>query len=106
MCLSLKQGEDRACTSLCLSLLSNPMRHVKGLNKGVGEARGSDERRKNFLKSGLGGHLVITCDDIKNNNHSYQDRTPSMPGSGLAGKSGSSHCLRQLSKGVISNEVC
>lgn len=82
------------------------MHHVKGLNKGVGEARGSDERQKNFLKPGLGGHLVISCDDIKNNNHSYQDRTHSMPGSGLAGKLNSSHYLRQLSKGVTFNEVC
>lgn len=102
----LEAGGGQGLHPLCLSLLSNPMCHVKGLNKGVGEARGSDERRKNFLKSGLGGHLVITCDDIKNNNHSYHDRTHSMPDSELAGKLGSSHCRRQLSKGVTSNEIC
>lgn len=46
-------------TSLCLSLLSTPTCHVRGLNKGVGEAGGSDERGKNFRMSGLEGHSVI-----------------------------------------------
>lgn len=107
MRLSLKQGEGRARTSLCLSLPPlHPHVSCERIKQGGGEARGSEERGDNFLKSGLEGHLVIACDDIKNNNHVCQDRAHSMPGSGLAGRQDSSHCLRQLSRGVASNEVC
>lgn len=63
-----------------LPLLSTPMCHVKGLYKGVGEPGGSGERGKNFLMSGLEGHLLIAWDEIKNNNRGCQGRAHSVPG--------------------------
>ena len=55
----MKLGEGRDLHLPLSPLLSAPMSHVMGLNKGVGEEGGSDERGKNFLMSGLEGHLVI-----------------------------------------------
>lgn len=47
-------------TSLCLSLFPlHPYVSREGIEQGVGEAGGSDERGKNFRMSGLEGHSVI-----------------------------------------------
>lgn len=59
MCLSLKLGEGRD-GHLPLSPPSlHPHVSCEAIEQGVGEAGGPDDRGKNFLMSGLEGHLVI-----------------------------------------------
>lgn len=83
--MKLGEGRDRHLP-LSPPFSPPPVSHVKGLNKGVGEEGGSDERGKNSLLSGLEGHLVIAWDEIKNNNHDCQDRAHGESGSALVGR--------------------
>lgn len=78
--LEAGEGSRPAPPSQDLPLISTPMCHVKGLYKGVGEPEGSGEEGKNFLMSGLEGHLLIAWDEIKNNNRGCQGRAHSVPG--------------------------
>lgn len=59
VCPSLKLGEGRDQHLPLSPLLSTPLCHVRGWNRAMEEAEGSDERGKNFLVSGLEGHSVI-----------------------------------------------